>query len=250
MNTIKLVKDYGEIYDHLLYKIRSSSENWLYDTIIELIIRKKIVHGNLTIPEDAEWQFKKNYNTFRYFENDERDINNVIAGGPVIKAVGHLQENEIVKKLIELRQDCSFLYFIIENFYGEEPSLSLMETNTMLLIKLIYEGIKNQKIKEFPEDYGFYIFTTNKISMDVTQLKETLKNKVCTEINSNFQDSPIKNTFVNPEELIWFNNNIDAIIEKLNIKQFEWIELIGSITDLRTHFDLLNCYYLFKRFEK
>lgn len=71
-------------------------------------------------------------------------------------------------------------------------------------------------------------------------------NEVCNKMNSYFYESPLgKTTIIKPEEFTWFCNNIDEFIDKLNIKQFSWMELIASIVDPKIKTELSRYYFEF-----
>lgn len=246
MSVVKLLKEYVDAFQLMSGIVRSNNTKWILNTTIEQIANGKLKHKDLTFPENAEFIFNESFATLLYHINNGKEYKSK-ENGSNINVVGHIQisENEF-----EIKQDCSFLYFII-GYVCKEEEKNKWGVKIQCLIRLIYDGIKNKKITNLPDNFGFYVFVPNVDYYEINDLKDTLKDVVSKRMNRIFYDRPFGGKFIiKPEEFYWFTENVDIFFKKLDIKFIQWENLFSSIENSEIKNELNEVYEISKIFAK
>lgn len=109
------------------------------------------------------------------------------------------------------------------------------------LMKLIYEGIKNEKITSIPEHLGYFEIQQANIHFKFVD-KNELKKEFQKKLNSPFFNRPEKFQFINKDEFDWMKANYSLIIDNINLQLITWEQLIESIENPETKKDFEQFY--------
>ena len=222
----QLVQKLGESSDLSVGKIYN--QTWMLKCVMEQIAKRNLKHDDLTFPEDSKWCSDVSVLKF--------NSTNWYCG--ITVAVGHIQVKKKKRNFpryssVEIKQDCSCLYSI---------TLSSDFTNDVLsLMKLVYDGLKEGKITNFPDKIACY-----KLSSDDFELTDFNEVKIKNEIKKDIIN-PTKNhlhteTIKKEDEINWLINNLDNFIEKLEVKIILWKDLIESIESPETRTEITAFY--------
>lgn len=226
MSTAKLLTEIAQNFEEScdLSAGKIYNQQWMLKCVAEQIAKKTLKHDDLIFPEDSKW----------CSDVAVLEFNSTNAYSGISVAVGHIQ---VKKKMpnypkwnyIEIKQDCSCLYTVTSGWRFKGDVLSLM--------KLVYDGLKENKITKIPHKIACYGLPYKDFELNTFQevmIKEEIKEKIINEFNSYNGENLIRKE----EEIHWVLNNIDTFMEKLKIKVIPWEDLIMLIENTETRAEI------------
>ena len=161
--------------------------------------------------------------------------------------VGDLEISTKRWKFFELKPNCNYLYFIKDSIL-DRNSFDTKKSSTVDwiedisdLMKLIYEGIKDEKLTIIPEKLGYFEIQQANIHFKFVDKKE-LKKEFQKKLNSPFFNRPEQFQFITKEEFEWIKNNYETIIDNIDLQLITWEQLIDSIEDAENQKDFEQFY--------
>lgn len=196
---------------------------WLLNRVMEQITEGKLKHNNLTFPKNSEWHFLPHLPSFFYDKNKESEM---FSQG-TRSAVGHLQVNKGLD-IVEVKQDCSCIYFIETPKY-KNVSLTYLKQTVANFMKMVYMGMTEGKITKIPNKLGLYILIPKdaEIKGSNNELKVATHNYLNSFLDGTYSFQKISK--IRKEEIVWAMDNFESIMAKLDVKLIAWEELIASI---------------------
>src|SRR5690606_32030566 len=193
---------------------------WLLNRVMKQITEGKIKHNDLTFPKNSEWHFLPPLPSFFYDKNKESEM---FSQG-TRSATGHIQLNKTLD-IIEVKQNCSCLYFIETPKY-KNVCLTYLKQTVANLMKMVYTGMKEGKITKIPNKIGMYILIPkdSEIKGSKDDLKEATRKYLNSFVNGTFPFQKI--SIIRKEEIDWAMHNFETFMQKLDVKLITWEELI------------------------
>src|SRR5690606_21848220 len=105
----------------------------------------------------SEWHYAESAPTFF---NITHPLVGTIEIFQKVNAVGHVEikSRDTTAKLLEIKRDCSLLY-TVEALIYEGIHLSELMKRIMTLMKMVYTGMKKEKITQIPDKIGMFLLT-------------------------------------------------------------------------------------------
>lgn len=211
-----------------LSAVKIYNQQWMFKCVVEQIAKGNLKHADLTFPEDSKWCSDAallKFNSTGWYSG-------------IAVVVGHIQINKNKRKYprwnyIEVKQDCSCLCAITTGWDFKSDVLSLM--------KLVYDGLKEGKIKKMPHNiacYGLPYRDSELYDFEEAQYKQKIKCEITNDFNTYLHE----NLLLKEEEIHWVLNNLDPFMEKLKIKVIPWEDLIRQIENAETRADITTFY--------
>ena len=177
---------------------------WLLNRVMEQILLGKLKHNDLIFDEKAEWHYSASAPTFFYIRK------NVIRETEIFQTahlVGHIQIKNT--NYLEIKQDCSCLYSVEAIIYKGIHVKELMK-RAMALMKMVYNGMKEEKITQIPDKMGVFLLTSEDSKEEIKEAfrkhLEFLMDDLCS-VTSSYK--------IEKEEMDWLTEKSEIFLEKL-----------------------------------
>ncbi|PIQ17169.1 MAG: hypothetical protein COW66_13210 [Flavobacteriaceae bacterium CG18_big_fil_WC_8_21_14_2_50_34_36] len=213
---------------------------WLLNHVMGQIVVGNLKHNDLIFDEKSEWHYRISVPTFFYKKEYVVIETNIVQ---TVNLTGHIRVKESADKsrYFEIKQDCSILYTVEALFYRGITARELIE-NAMALMKMLYTGIKEEKITQIPDKIGLYLLIPEDSKGEI---KEALGKSLKALINRPyFFLKPYK---IKKEDNNCLTENSETFLEKLDIKLIYWENLIALIESYKARRDINEFYKLCKR---
>lgn len=209
---------------------------WLLNQVMEQVTEGKLKHNDLTFPENSEWHFLPPLPSFFY---DKKKESEMFSQG-TRSAIGNIQLNKSLD-FIEVKQDCSCLYFIETPKY-KNVNLTYLKQTVANLLKMVYMGMNEGKITKIPNKIGVYILIPKGAEIKGTkdELKEAIRKYLNSFLNGNYPFQKIST--IRKEEIDWAMDNFETFMDKLDVKLITWEELIASMENTETRTEINEFY--------
>jgi|SRR5690606_8185322 len=251
MSTVELLNQLVENLEGSIKPTEIYNEGWMLKCVMEQIKGGEIELEKCKIPKDEMWLSETLVPTFFKAINRKDTFAETATRADAI--VGQLQIRKGTKWGIEIQQNCSCLYIVEAKMYSKlskkvtrASDFNQCARNVACLMKMIYEGIKKNKITEIPPKIGFYVFIPEKqknvFKNEMT--KENIKQVIKKRLNSYFDDHMIKENYKEKkeEEFNWLKENLNNFIEILDIEMIFWEDLIKATKNSDTKSQLIEFY--------
>ncbi len=213
---------------------------WLLNRIMGQIVAGKLKHKDLIFDEKSEWHYRIPVPTFFYKKEYVVIETNIVQ---TVNLTGHIRVKESADKSrhFEIKQNCSILYSVEALIYRGISARELIE-KTMALMKMVYTGIKEEKNTQIPDKIGVYLLIPEDSK---SEIKEALSKSLNALRNSSYFF--LIRYKIKKEDNKWLTENIEAFLEKLDIKLVYWENLIPLIESYKSRRDINDFYKLCKR---
>lgn len=249
MSTVELL---NQLFKNLEGSIRPTeiyNEGWMLKCVMEQIVVEKIKHDDLKFPANVKWYSEASLLSF--FKAINRGGDRLAEGQTKADSiVGDFKIRQDTKSGVEIEQNCSCLYIIEAKMFSplskkvdNADDFNQCARNIACLMKMIYDGIEEKKISEIPVEVGFYVFLPEEQENYFKWIreKENITKPIKDRLNSYFKNEIINEVYKEKKEkeLNWAKDNLDAFMEKLDVKLIFWEDLIKGNSEMNTFYE--NC---------
>lgn len=215
------------------------NEGWILRIVLQQIKEKRIIHEDLSFPDDNIDWFSEALLPSPFFARTRGDN----LSESRTHADGVVGKFEIGKKDIGgliLKNSCDFFYVTEAKMYSKlstgtknAHNYNQAARNIACIAKLIYDN-KTIQIDNFKKLAFYILLPEEQIKREPTFISFTDKDNIKTTIKNRISHYP-KDDVKKKDIFDWINSNLDKFIDKLDVKLITWEELVEKSNDPNIH---------------